>query len=192
MSVWRLVVREMKHRKLNFLLGVLSVTVAVACLIGSQTLLQADKVVTAQLLDDKQTQIEQAIAEKEAAVKKAGDELQDSVRKQMLGLGFNVLILPENQSLSEIHLNGTMTATMPESYVDQLASSKIVTVNHLLPSVTKRIRWEERDRDIILVGTRGEVPILHQGMKQPLLDEVAPGKMVVGYEIHKQLGLKAG
>lgn len=192
MSVWRLVVREMKHRKLNFLLGVLSVTVAVACLIGAQTLLKADKVVTAQLLDEKQTQIEQAIAEKEAAVKQAGDELQDSVRKQMLGLGFNVLILPENQSLSEIHLDGTMTATMPESYVDQLASSNIVTVNHLLPSVTKRIRWEERDRDIILVGTRGEVPILHRGMKKPLLDEVVPGKMVVGYEIHKQLGLQSG
>ena len=192
MSVWRLVVREMKHRKLNFLLGILSVAVAVACLIGAQTLLQADKVVTAQLLNHKQTEIEESVAEKEQAVEKAGAELQDAMRKQMLGLGFNVLILPENQPLSEIHLNGTMTATMPEQYVDDLATSKIVTVNHLLPSITKRIHWDEQDRDIILVGTRGEVPILHRGMKKPLLDEVAPGKMVVGHEIHKQLGLKSG
>jgi ABC-type lipoprotein release transport system permease subunit len=44
----------------------------------------------------------------------------------------------------------------------------------------------------VLVGTRGEVPILHRGMKKPLLDAVAPGQMVVGYEIHQKLGLKAG
>jgi ABC-type lipoprotein release transport system permease subunit len=190
MSVWRLVVREINHRRLNFLLSLLSVTVGVACLIGAQTLLKADRVTTGQLLNDRQAEIEIAVAEKQKAVEKAGKALQDAIRKQMLGLGFNVLILPEDQELSELHLNGTMSATMPEQYVDKLAASKIVTVNHLLPSVTKRIHWDERDREIILVGTRGEVPILHRGMKKPLLAEVAPGKIVLGHEIHKQLELK--
>lgn len=192
MSLWHLVVREIKHRKLNFLLGLLSVAVAVGCLIGAETLLTADELVTQQILSEKQKDVETAIGEHQAAVEKAGKELQDSVRKQMLGLGFNVLILPEKQSLSEIHLDGTMTSTMPESYVDQLAQSKIMTVNHLLPSVTKRILWEEQDRDVILVGTRGEVPIQHRGMKKPLLDEVAPGKIVLGHELHTQLNLKPG
>lgn len=192
MNVWRLVIQEIKHRKLSFALGLLSVTAAVATLVGAQTLLTADQIITGRLLSARQAEVESSVADKQAAVDQAGKELQDVIRKQMLGLGFNVLILPESQSLSELHLNGSMSATMPEEYVDRLATSKIVTVNHLLPSVTKRVRWEEQDREVVVVGTRGEVPIQHRGLKKPLLDEVAAGKMVVGHEIHRDLNLSEG
>lgn len=191
MSVWRLVIREMKHRKANFVLSLLSVTVAIACLVGAQTLLRSDEIQTETILSDKQAEIETAITEREAAVADAGKALEDSVRKQMLGLGFNVLIVPENQDLSELHLDGTLTETMPESHVDILANSKIVTVNHLLPSVTKRVNWPEKEIDVIIHGTRGEVPIMHRGLKKPMLDAVPPGTMVVGYQVHSKLGLKA-
>ena len=172
-------------------MGVLSVTTAVACLVGAQTLLRADRVITEHLLGQKQSQLAQAIAAREVAVKQAGADLEDAMRKHMLGLGFNILILPKEQSRSELLLNG-MTATMPESYVDKLGRSDIVTVNHLLPSVTRRILWPEQDREVILIGTRGEVPIQHRELKKPLLAEVAEGKMVVGCEIGKDLGLKVG
>ena len=33
---------------------------------------------------------------------------------------------------------------------------------------------------------------MHRGLKKPLLDAVAPGKVVVGYEIHNSLKLKQG
>ncbi len=192
MNVWRIVTREIAHRKLNFGLGVLAVAVAIACLVGAQSLLQADRLITQQVLADKQAKVEAAIAAKQAEVEKAGAALQDAMRKQMLGLGFNVLILPEGQDLSELHLDGGLSATMPEDYVNRLAESKIVTINHLLPSVTRRIHWDETDLDVILVGTRGEVPIMHRGLKKPMLDAVAPGKMVVGYEVHTKLGLTQG
>ena len=192
MSIWRLITREIRHRKLNFLLGLLSVTAAVACLIGAQSLLRADRLMTDRLLAAKEADVEQQVDAKRQEVEKAGADLEDAMRKQMLGLGFNVLILPEDQQLSELHLDGTLSATMPESYVDKLAASSIVTVNHLLPSVTRRIKWPEQQRDIILVGTRGEVPIMHAGLKKPLLDAVAPGKMVVGYRVHRDQGLKEG
>jgi putative ABC transport system permease protein len=192
MNVWRLVFREIKHRRLNFAMGLLSVAAAVASLIGAQTLLTGDRIVTGRLLSAKHAEVRMALEEKQAAVEKAGKALQDVVRKQMLGLGFNILILPEEQSLAEMHLNGSMSATMQEEYVDRLANSKIVTVNHLLPSVTRRVQWEEQDREVIIVGTRGEVPIQHRGMKKPLLAEVVPGKIVLGHEIHRQLDLKQG
>ena len=192
MNIWRLVVCEIKHRNLNFVMSLLSVAVAVASLVGAQTLLTTDRIITHRLLSAKEAEVEQAVADERAAVEKAGQELQDVMRKQMLGLGFNVLILPDSQSLSEIHLNGSMSATMNEDYVDRLANSKIVTVNHLLPSVTKRVQWDEQNREVIIVGTRGEVPIAHRGMKKPLLAEVAPGKIVVGHELHQQLSLNEG
>ena len=191
MTAWRLAIREIAHRKLSFLLGVISVTAAIACLVGAQTLLHGDRIITEQLLEAKQTQVRNAVAEKEAIVGKAGADLEDAMRKHMKGLGFNILILPKEQSRSELLLDG-MTATMPENYVDKLAQSKIVTINHLLPSVTKRVPWPERDREVILIGTRGEVPIQHRGLKKPLLEEVAEGKMVVGYEIGRDLELKVG
>ena len=191
MTVWRLVIREICHRKLSFLMGVISVTTAVACLVGAQTLLRADRVITEHLLAQKQSEVALAIAAREEVVKQAGADLEDAMRKHMLGLGFNILILPQEQSRSELLLNG-MTATMPESYVDKLGQSDIVTVNHLLPSVTRRVLWPEQDREVILIGTRGEVPIQHRESKKPLLEEVAEGKMVVGYEIGKELSLKVG
>jgi len=191
MTVWRLAIREIRHRKLSFLMGVISVTTAVACLVGAQTLLRADRLITAHLLQAKQSEVEEKIAAKEESVKQAGVELEDAMRKHMKGLGFNILILPQEQSRSEMLLDG-MTATMPESYVEKLGQSKIVTINHLLPSVSRRISWPEHGRDVILIGTRGEVPIQHRGLKKPLLEEVAEGKMVVGYEIQKELGLKVG
>ena len=190
MSIWRLVFREIRHRRLNFLLALLSVTVAVAGVVGAEVLLSRDRAATAEILNLKQQEVADRVAARQKDVEKAGTELQDAMRKTMRELGFNVLILPSDQDLSELHLNGTLSRTMPEEYVSKLANSGIVTVKHLLPSVTRRIRWSEQDMDVILYGTRGEVPIMHGSEKKPLLDAVAPGNMVVGYQIHQKLGLK--
>ena len=189
MNVWRLVLREISHRRLNFALGLLSVAVAVGCLVGALTLLSADEIRTAEILDTYRTASEQQIAERKAAVEQRGAELQDAMRKITKGLGFNILILPEQQDLGELHVEGTLSSTMPEEYVDRLANSRIVTVNHLLPMVMQKIQWEEQDRTVILVGTRGEVPFLHRDPKKPLLDAVPAGSIVLGYQIHQQLDL---
>ena len=98
LTLWRLAIREIQHRKLSFLLGVVSVSMAVACLVGAQTLLRADHVITEHLLGQKETELELAVAAKEEAVQQAGAELEDAMRKHMKGLGFNVLILPKEQS----------------------------------------------------------------------------------------------
>ena len=117
MKISRFIFREIAHRKLNFLLGVLSVVIAVSSLIASLTLLHADGIRT----------------------EEAGNQLNDAMRKITKGLGFNILILPQDQDLNELHLEGIPSKTMPESYVTKLAESKIVTVNHLLPQVAGKV-----------------------------------------------------
>ncbi len=179
MNIWRLILREIAHRKLNFLLSLLAIAIAVACLVGAWTLLRTAERRTAEVL-----------AQKQRAVETAGAELQEAMRKITLGLGFNLLILPQDQDLNELHLDGGLSRTMPDDYVDRLAQSKIVTVNHLLPSVVKRLTWPEQNLPIILQGTRGEVPILHADPKKPLLDAVPPGKIVLGYQVQQRLKLK--
>jgi ABC-type lipoprotein release transport system permease subunit len=190
-NVWQLVVREIKHRKLNFTLMLSTVMIAIASLVGAQVILRGGEIETRQILKTKHAEVSKSIEKHTNEVEVAGKALSDATRKEMLKLGFNVLIVPETQDLSELHLNGTLTETMPESYTEKLATSSIITVNHLLPCVTKRIKWPEQDNlDVILYGTRGEVPIHHRKLKKPLLAAVPPGTMVVGYEIHQKLGLK--
>ncbi len=181
MRTGRLVIKEISYRKVGFVLGLVSIAVAAGCLVGALALLKAHDLRT------------QAIVErKEAETKVIMATLEDDMRKAMLKLGFNIVILPKEQSLGDWHADDYGSKYMPEEYVDTLAQSDIVTVRHLLPSLQQKVKWPERKRTIILVGTRGEVPELHRAPKKPLVEPVPAGTMVVGYELHQSLGLKAG
>lgn len=192
MQLRHLVVREIAHRVWGFLLAVLVVAAAALAIVLTDWILRRDAFATRRILAHTEAATEAAVAEKLRVVESAGAELEDTIRRQMLSLGFNVLILPASQDVSELHLQGSLTETMPESYVEKLAGSRIMTVNHLLPTVLRKVAWPEREIDVILYGTRGEVPLAHQAAKKPLLDAVAPGQMVVGHAIHSRLGLAAG
>ena len=181
MKIWGMIWREIAFRKLNFGLALFSVSAAVACLVGTLTLLQADERRTDRLL-----------AEKEAEVAKAGAGLEDAIRRITKGLGFNVIILPEDQNLNEMHLEGSLSKQMPEEYVHRLAKSKIVTVNHLLPTVMKKLTWPETGLSVVLYGIRGEVPLQHRDPKKPLLDTVPEGTMNIGHHVSQKLGLREG
>jgi hypothetical protein len=128
----------------------------------------------------------------EAKFTKEMKAYEDDVRKTMKGLGFNIFIFPEGQELSEVYAEGFASKTMPESYAGTLAESNIVTVNHLLPSLTRKLKWPERERTVILIGIRGEVPIAHRDPKKPLIDPVRKGRIVLGHELHRSLDLKEG
>lgn len=192
MNLSHLIFREISHRKLNFILSSMAVAIAALSIVACEMVIRRDAEVTRRIMAEKQAETEAAIEKKIQAVEAAGADLEDAIRKQMKGLGFNVLILPANQDPSELHLHGSLTQTMPESYAQQLADSKIMTINHLLPTVLKQVRWPEHELDVILYGTRGEVPQMHRDLKKPVLDAVAPGQMVVGYALHQKLGLKVG
>jgi putative ABC transport system permease protein len=181
MTIWSLLIREILHRKLNFALAVLSVVVASGSLIGSIALLRIHDVRTDQILEQKETELQQSTA-----------KLNDETRKVMLKLGFNIVILPKDQNLSDWYSEDYASKYMPEKYVDQLAGSGIVTVRHLLPSLQQKIDWPERKRKIILVGARDEVPNLHKSPMKPLVEPVPKGTISLGYELYRSMDIKVG
>jgi hypothetical protein len=118
--------------------------------------------------------------------------LEDDYRKIMKTLGFNLLILPSNQKLSDFYADDAVSSYMPEAYATRLAEARIVTIRHLLPSLHEKVDWPEKKRTIILIGTRGEVPSMFQDAREPILVAVPKGSAVVGYEITRSCGLRTG
>jgi len=184
----RLIGREILHRKLSFGLAVATIATSVAGLVAVVALLGAHDLRTSKMLK----RMNEESSAMEAKFAKEMKAYEDDVRKTMKGLGFNIFIFPEGQELSEVYAEGFASKTMPESYAGKLAESKIVTVNHLLPSLTRKLKWPERERTVILIGIRGEVPIAHRDPKKPLIDPVQKGRIVLGHELHRSLDLKEG
>lgn len=188
MNLRRLILREILHRKTSFVISAMVVTAAVSALVAVAALLGAHDHRTGAMLDEMNAET-QRLSDKFATEMKAHE---DSVRKTMKGLGFNVYIFPEGQELSEVYAEGFASKTMPENYVNKLANSPIVTVNHLLPSLTRKLKWTECNRTVILIGIRGEVPLAFKDPKKPLIQPVTHGRLALGYELHTSLGLVQG
>jgi hypothetical protein len=181
MKIRQLVTREILHRKLNFALSVFATLIATASLIGSVVLLRMHDARTHSILQTKEAELQVRM-----------DKLNDDTRKSMLKLGFNLVILPKDQNLADWYADDYSTKYMPESYVDRLAESDIVSVRHILPSLQQKIRWPERKRTIILMGTRGEVPNLHLSPQKPMIQPVPEGTIILGYELHQSMGIDVG
>lgn len=182
MKLSRLVFKEVLYRKLNFALGLASVTIAVGCLVAQLTVLRSHDART-----------EEIIRAKEEETKAEMARLEDETRKIMKKLGFNILILPRDQNLDDLYAKDYASKYMPEEYATRLAEAKLITMQHLLPSLRQKVEWpEQQGRIIILVGVRGQVPKLHRDPSEMMLQPVPPRSAVVGYQIHKSLGLTQG
>ena len=110
MKLSHLVIQEISHRRLNFLMASLTIAVAVACAVGVVTLLRGYEMQTA------------------AGVAALDNEIRKITKK----MGFNVLILPRELNLAEFFADDFADQTMPETHVDLLAQSRdVMTIQHL-------------------------------------------------------------
>lgn len=105
----------------------------------------------------------------------------------MLSLGFNLHIIPKDTNMNEFLLTGLPDKTMPEQYLEKLASQKQISYNHLLATLQKKINWQ--GIDVILTGLAPEV--CPPGMKTPpiMSYQIELGNLYVGYRVAKALGI---
>ncbi|HOD80858.1 MAG TPA: hypothetical protein PKG77_05520 [Phycisphaerae bacterium] len=177
MTLRRLLWREILHRRLHFAGCVLAVAAAVACCAGTVLLLRSFDLQTESILADKR----QASAD-------AWAQFQDEMRKDMLKLGFNLMILHREHNLSDPE---AQARTLSEDYAQKLAQAKPNTINHVLPFLQQKFWWPERNRWVTLMGTTGEVYI-KSSQQKPMLQAVPQGGAILGYAIHKGLALAEG
>lgn len=181
MKLVTLIRKELFFRRRRSLAALSAVTVASVTLTAALTLLDLHDRAARNLL-----------VQRELETKEAGAVLRDEMRKATLKLSFNLLILPEGVDLKQWYIDQESDLTFPEDYGDRLVNSGIVTVQHVLPMIQKRIIWPETGRTVILIGTKGETVAAFANPRKPLIQPVPPGTIVLGYELHRSLDLKEG
>jgi len=107
----------------------------------------------------------------------------------MLSMGYNVHIIARDADAGVFLINGIPDKTMPADYVDMLAAQRNISYNHLLATLEGRMNW--RGMDIVLTGIAPEVCPPGQ-KKPPMIFQVAPGVVYVGYRIAESLQVKEG
>jgi putative ABC transport system permease protein len=176
-----LLFKELQHRRLNALISVLSIVLALTSIIAAmETMHRFDR--------DTEQQLDALTAETDATMR----QLNDQIRKTMKGLGFNIHIYPAEQNLADVYANGFASSTMPQDTVNKLADSPIVTINHLLPQLSRRMLWQEKNAEIMLIGVDGQVPIAHRNPTKPIMQPVQSGTAVIGSELATNHSLKVG
>jgi putative ABC transport system permease protein len=173
--------REIAYRKLNFLLGLAGISVAIALLVGVLTGLQFHAVRSDEL-----------VSRKEAETKAVMATLRTDLKKSMQRLGYNAVVLPKDQSLGDWYADDYAANTMPESWSPRLAGAKDL-VDRYLPQLRQKLKWEEKQWTIPVIGV-GQERILATSVCEgpPLARAIPRGRCVVGYELHNALGLKTG
>ncbi len=181
MTLVTLMAREMRFHWGTVMLGLVGAAIAAGVVVGGVMLLR---------VHDART--EHLVREKEAAYKEAEAELNENLRKDMLKLGFNLMILPEGQNLRDFYAEDFAAKDMPEAYGERLVNSGTVLVQHIFPVLQQKIFWTEAGRTVILVGTRGELARGQTVPRKPLVQPVPEGCIVLGHEVHTSLALRPG
>jgi putative ABC transport system permease protein len=181
MSLWTMLLREIAHRKLNTLIGLLGVVASTACLVGVLLSLEMHEART-----------EAIVRRKEAETRAARKALESHVRNAMHRLGYNAIVLPQDQPLGDWYADDYARHLMPEAWCARLDETQQL-VDRYLPRLRRKIDWAERKWTIIVVGV-GEERILDTSVCSPvpLVDPTPPGSCVLGYELHTAWDLHVG
>jgi len=150
-----LILKELWHRKVSFLLSLMAAVAAVAICV---------------------------------AIGITQDAAQRETRRATRDGGSNVRIIPKEADRFEFHELGYSSVTMPEDYVEKLASQKNISFNHLIARLAQKI--EIKDQPIRMVGM---APARHppgHPKKSPMGYSITAGEIYVGHAVGELLGVK--
>jgi len=179
MTNWKLLCREIAHRKMNFLLSLVAMTAAAILFIAGPTLMggyqresdeqfRAMRQVTDETLDEMQAKADTDLA-----------NLDKRTKRIMRDLGFNLRIVHKNTDLSRLYAS-FVSFDMPESYVTTLAEAPEITkIVHLVATLKQMVELEGKPR--LLVGFAPEATQSHIEQKAPMGFQIKPGTVFLGH-----------
>jgi putative ABC transport system permease protein len=189
LNIWLIIKNELGYKKFGFITGVLSLLIATAGFVGALILLRGDEIATRHLFMEKEKELRMEMA-----------QLEDDYRIIMRNMGYNVLVLNGEQSISRLESEGYANTYLDYGDVWKIAESGITTLNHLLPVLQEKIFWKEKNTEIFLSGIRGQVPVYSKPghltgdheYRSPIMERVPEGKADLGEAIAVSLNLRPG
>ncbi len=181
MTIWKLITREMRHRLASFLLGVCAVAIAVGASVGAVAGFRAFDAGTEGILKERLEALDLRM-----------QTMDGIVRRAMLNLGFNIVILPQGQELGDWYADDYAAGTMPETHVEELAAARPETVEHLVARLRQKLVWPERSWTVIVVGTAERALCPAEDGFELTWECPAQGTVALGHEVYHGLGIKQG
>jgi putative ABC transport system permease protein len=171
MSFMKLLLAEIRFRKLHFFLSLLAVTMAVSLLVASPV-----------LIDGYTGQTEILLAEQKAKTTDELAVLKDKTRLLMRDIGFNLMIVHRDTNMSDFWASDFASKDMPQEYIDRLASARSLRmVTHLVATLQSRFEWD--GRKVLLVGYLPEATQSHLRKKTPMGYQIPKGTVFLGHEL---------
>lgn len=173
--------QEMRHRPFGWLLALLALAMATACVVSVVGIIRAH---------DAETEAQLAALHADTAERMKA--LNNEARLFSKSLGFNTLVLPKAQDLGRFWGNDASDHFLPESVAATLGAGEMATLNHLLPMLRQRIDWPAYGGTAVLIGIRGQIYIKNPAKQQPIQEEIQPGTIVLGHSLAQGLGATPG
>jgi len=192
MSTLKLLLAEIGYRKVNFLLSLAAVMIAVTLFVAGPMLVEAYQEETQNRVDQWLTQVDtlekqvgamrSGMAKVEAETAAELARLGDQTRQLMRDMGFNLMVTHRSANMSDFWASDFAAVDMPQEYVDRLgADTRLTLVAHLVATLQERITWE--NRKVLLVGYLPETPQIDSGDKTPMGYRIEAGTVFLGYEL---------
>lgn len=108
----------------------------------------------------------------------------------MRDLGFNLRILPAaTNDLTFLRL-GFSPDTMPEAYVQEFTKQEGLSYRHLLATLQQYVIIG--NNDVLLTGITSEVSPPDVEEKKPMIFDISPGSVYLGFHVARDLGKSKG
>ena len=173
--------QEIRRRPWQFAVSALAVATGVAAVVGSLAVLEKERQTSIELLRTKELELGERFA-----------VYRQDLAAAMTKAGFNVIILPREQDLSDWYSDNFAAKRLPTDGIEQLGSRPLQTVEHLVPRLTGRLEWPERKWTVIVCGMAAR-PLHPSALATRLLPGPVPlGAVDVGSEIAQAFALSPG
>ncbi len=192
MPTFKLLLAEIGYRKINFLLSLVAVVIAVTLFVAGPMLVEAYQQETQDQVDQWQSRVgelEQQVSSMRSGMAKVEAEtaaelarLENETRRLMRDMGFNLMVTHRGTNMSDFWDADFAAADMPQEYVERLAADpRLTLVTHLVATLQQKITWE--NRKVLLVGYQPETPQAHAVEKRPMGHQIKPGTVLLGHEL---------
>ncbi|MBN2295649.1 MAG: hypothetical protein JXM70_24675, partial [Pirellulales bacterium] len=171
MQTLKLMLAEIRYRKLNFILSLLAISIAVTLFVTGPV-----------LVDGYSNQTRELIAATEKSTSEELDVLKDRTRILMRDIGFNLMIVHRDTNMTDFWASDFAAADMPQEYLQRLVDADSLSmVKHVVATLQQKIEWQ--GRKVLLVGYLPEATRSHARARSPMGYNIKPGTALLGHEL---------